>query len=54
MAMIGLSEQECPDGMGDDRRQTANAVRQLSNVNYDCRLTTINFAGALPHEKLNY
>ena len=28
MAIIGLSEQECPDGMGDDRRQTANAVRQ--------------------------
>jgi hypothetical protein len=28
MAIIGLSEQECRDGMGDDRRQTANAVRQ--------------------------
>ena len=25
-----------------------------SRVNYYCRLTTIIFAGALPHENLNY
>ena len=30
---ISLSEQECPDGMGDDRGQTADAVRQ-----YGCAL----------------
>ena len=30
---IGLSEQECPDGMGDDRGQAADAVRQ-----YGCAL----------------
>jgi hypothetical protein len=33
MAIIGLSEQECPDGMGDDRGQAADAVRQ-----YECVL----------------
>jgi hypothetical protein len=28
MAIMSLSEQECLDGMGDDRGQTADAVRQ--------------------------
>jgi hypothetical protein len=32
MAIMSLSERECLDGMGDDRGQTADAVRQYGYV----------------------